>query len=322
MIYSETQSGSKNILYDLEFLDESESYKSIPELNLMESKRLNQNILSLEEVCEYLNSDYNMTISDIIHEVSSINGVDPNTIAFSINPSTLYENEDIFYLMESLYDNGFSIYKRYDPYSNISQGINCFIEACIESNSLKPLDILEECIFNEQELGSFSDYRQNEPSSADIAKATVKMGAKMALNHVIGTGVDYAAHKLIDSRETDSHGRERTIKHGKIYKPLGINSEDDGFKKFFVDSTINTAKNAVTDVATTKVEQLISKGYSILRGGNSQAQSQMVNKLDNATYMLQRDMHSNPKKRGFFQRIIDKLIALKNKILEVLLGKR
>lgn len=183
MLYSKFGIGRKSVFSDLPYFYQDENNKPIADICLKESKRLNKNILNLEEVCDFIIKN-NIGFDYVLDEVAYINGVDIDSIAFSVYPSTLYENKLIYDFVIELEEEGKDIFIMHDPKSEISYAMDIIIEECIKTRDIMPLEYIGYLCFNENvsienasnQLKSSSEYVVNK--AKEIINTAISSGKK------------------------------------------------------------------------------------------------------------------------------------------------
>lgn len=183
MLYSKFGIGRNSVFSDLPYFYQDENNKPIADICLKESKRLNKNILNLEEMCDFIIKN-NIGFDYVLDEVAHINGVDIDSIAFSVYPSTLYENKLIYDFVIELEEEGKDIFIMHDPKSEISYAMDIIIEECIKTRDIMPLEYIGYLCFNENvsienasnQLKSSSKYVVNK--AKEIINTAISSGKK------------------------------------------------------------------------------------------------------------------------------------------------
>lgn len=310
MIYSETHIGHKNILEDMELLYQDENNKLISDLCIKESKRLNKNLINLEEICDFIIKN-NINFDYLINELAYINGIDVNSIAFSVYPITLYENELIYDLVLNLQEEGRDIFISSDPRNDISYAFDIIIKECIDTDSIDPLDYIDQVCFNE-----------NEEVNEFLGRSLAHM--KGGLKHFAADQVDrHGFGKIFDSTRTVKginkktgaiEDQKETIKNGRVKNVFGHGMVGD----FVSDVVVDGIRSGGSEYIVNRSKALIDKALAY----GKKAPEQTINKIDSAVNNLNHQSQANPQKRSLFRMLIDKLISIKNKILAWLRGHR
>lgn len=194
MLYSKFGIGKNSVFSDLPYFYQDENNKSIADICLKESKRLSRNILNLEEVCNFIVKN-NIGFDYVLDEVAYINGVDVESIAFSVYPSTLYENQLIYDFVTELEEEGKEIFIAHDPRNEISYAMDIIIGECIKTKDVMPLEYLGYMCFNE-DISMENISNQLKSSSESVVNR-----AKEIINTAMSSGKK-ASQQIIDKLDS------------------------------------------------------------------------------------------------------------------------
>ena len=125
----------------------NESVNDIDFIPIRTSRRLGCNIIALEDAYKYMTS-YSTNLTVFIESVSYIHDIPYENLAFSVKPSSVYFNPMIQEMYLNLQEQNVPIYIQVDYNSNESRLIDRICEQCIQTNSTKLLDVLQEGIFD------------------------------------------------------------------------------------------------------------------------------------------------------------------------------
>lgn len=123
----------------------NESVTNIDFIPIRTSRRLGCNIIALEDAYKYMKS-YSTNLTNFIESVSYIHDIPYEYLVFSVKPSSVYFNPMIQEMYLNLQEQNFPIYIHVDYDSNESRLIDRICEQCIQTNSTKALDVLQEGI--------------------------------------------------------------------------------------------------------------------------------------------------------------------------------
>ena len=107
MLFSAQVPNKISVFDDLDSLTEAESIYESYMVPIKENPRLGQNIIRLESAIEYINSSGISNYKEVIHNICESNFAPEENIAFSVNESSIYEDDfipsTILFLKESGY---------------------------------------------------------------------------------------------------------------------------------------------------------------------------------------------------------------------------
>lgn len=338
MYYSTEGVRGKQSLRLLPRLMPNEAVNYIDLVPVRTSKRLNKNIISLESVHRYMTNNA-IEFNTIIKEISNINMIDTNSIIFSVQPASVYLNEDIKDMMSSLMEYNIPIYKEYNPNTLEYKLIDTVVNECIRIQSLKPLDILNEDWFN------FDNYANGAANGG--LQGAMSLGADL-LQGVFGNTVNQfrnstvdSARKLIDDKIGGFFGdakkdqyyldpdtgekkvKQVTVHNANLEKKLGDSKfmnnsffkNNPNIKKKvvgFVSGLAGNAREGVTDTIINKAQEFL--------GIDPDREVSVPNLINALTQRISR-IRSQPNS-GFLNQLINKLVAMKNHLVSVFNGRR
>lgn len=197
MILSEVDLGQKNIAFGMNyFLEQDENNKTISDICVKESKRLGCNLLSLEEICDFVVNN-NINFDYLINEIAYMNKIDINTIGFTVYPITLYENTLIRDFALELINEGSDIFIASDPRADVSYAFDIILKECIEYDSTGPLDHIINTCFNGY-MYNLREENETENSVVNKAKTLLKDSldsGKRAKDQIVNK-IDSTIHSL------------------------------------------------------------------------------------------------------------------------------
>lgn len=205
MLYTEVEMGNNNVVNVLDVLEQDENNKTITDICVKESKRLNTNLINLEELCEFVINN-NINFDSLVEEVSYLNGIDLNTISFTVYPITLYENKEIYNLILELQEEGKDIYIISEPRSEIAYAFDLIIQECLKTDSIIPLEYIEYVCFHETE-----NVPQNIVNNIKDTSEKVINRAKNLINTTIKSGKN-ASKQVINKLESTINSLKKQSK--------------------------------------------------------------------------------------------------------------
>jgi len=303
-VFSEVDIGKTSTLSVLDRLEESSNDNPAMVL-VRESKLKQKNLLRLEEVTKYVDSN-NLTLREALESIARVNNLNMESFGFSVFPSNLLEDVSVYKNAIILKEEGFPIYINQNPGDPINQCLDVLItEAAIAGNTEEFdafIDILNEGLFN------------------TIAPAFKNIGINTARNL---TGA--AGHVIMNgAREGVLKGVENIVDR-RVADPINKKLEDK--IKAHVpnqdaqDFLLGMSKGFVNNLKRTT----INNAYEALKAGGSKMTMQdVVNDLDHKGRVLGSRIGntSDPRTKNVLRRMYDRLIELKNKILMKIRGRQ
>ena len=291
-----------SILDSLEELNEDYDIDPIEVINVSNNdNRYNKYIINLEEVSNYAIKN-EIDLSYVINEICNTYKIRDYNIGFSCNPSSLLLDENVIDNADILIENQFPIYLISNIYTKEYREINDLTEA-----ALKDPEILNEL--------------------SDRNSEAIKLGAKglgtLAIDHLFG--------KVLDKKEQvpyDLSGKKLSPSEVKLKNPNEIKYKTERTRNAFIDDYVddplkknvaNNAANAGRTIAAFGISNAlvnaaekfakspngaVAKGKRILNAIQTKS-SQLMNRMRNA----------NPNNRSIFQRVLDFLKGLRDKVM-------
>lgn len=295
-----------NLLDSLERLEESEVYPIIAGVHVLESSRLDKNIVKFEEAVKFM-KDSSLSLMEFIESVAKDNRIEKDSIAFSILPESLMSNNDYMEYINALREMGNDVYvANVTETTLMSSVLDEAIELCMETNTLEPLDEL------------FDNFRANlknrlkqanagalgQASAETIRRGTnyIAAGAKSGLASGLA---NRATNVLMGGLDTkDAHGR--TIRNGRVYDMAGGGTTGE-----LASDAANGIRNKLTGDLNNVLKALMGVDPN---GRNAPG---MVGAITDkiGSFNQRETKETDPVKKGMIKRIIQKLVELKNKIL-------
>ena len=111
MLYSANQltPTPASVLESLSYLTEAESKYDPCMVSIKNSRRLDQDMIRLESVRDYVLDSGINNVVDVIHNICEANLISTNKVAFMVNESSLYEDDELANTAYQLLEHGFNV---------------------------------------------------------------------------------------------------------------------------------------------------------------------------------------------------------------------
>ena len=111
MLYSANQltPTSVSVLESLQYLTEAESKYDPCMVSIKNSRRLDQDMIRLESVRDYVLDSGINNVVDVIHNICEANLISTNKVAFMVNEASLYEDDELIDTASQLLEHGFNV---------------------------------------------------------------------------------------------------------------------------------------------------------------------------------------------------------------------
>ena len=111
MLYSANQltPTSVSVLESLCYLTEAESKYDPCMVPIKNSRRLDQDMIRLESVRDYVLDSGINNVVDVIHNICEANLISTNKVAFMVNEASLYEDDELVDTASQLLEHGFNV---------------------------------------------------------------------------------------------------------------------------------------------------------------------------------------------------------------------
>ena len=111
MLYSANQltPTPTSVLESLQYLTEAESKYDPCMVPIKNSRRLDQDMIRLESVRDYVLDSGINNVVDVIHNICEANLISTNKIAFMVNEASLYEDDELANTAYQLLEHGFNV---------------------------------------------------------------------------------------------------------------------------------------------------------------------------------------------------------------------
>ena len=293
------------------------------------SKRLGCVIVSLEDANKYMIS-HATDLTTFVEDVSYINSVPYESLAFSVKPSSVYFNTIIREMYMNLQEQNIPVYIHIDYDSTESRLINMLCEECIQDNSIELLNIFQEG-FWDSFLGGAGDGAAEAGGNffSNILNNTVsKIGQSVRNNAAeaidkntwgrLGLDTTKQVHEW-DSEKgdtvktvTDKFGGLRNKLNDSKFMNKKFWQNNPNFKKNVVDTIVGVAQDGREAVGQGIMGFLqkyagIDPDKPVTIEGMIDAATGAINKL--------RARPGTGGNQGIIQTIINKLIQIKNQLL-------
>lgn len=340
MYYSTEEIRGISPLRTLPRLMANETVNYIDLVPVRTSRRLNKNIISLEDATIYMTHNA-LDFNEFIHEISNMNMIDESSIIFSVQPSSVYLNEDIRDMMSFLVENSIPVYQEYNPNTREYKIINETIDECIRIQSLQPLYVLQEFLGGWGNPNAYADGAAN-----GGLQGAMSVGADLlqglfgnTVNQFRNTTVD-SVRKKIDEKIGGWFGdgkdkikvvdpkkglidKEVTVRNQNLEKKLADSKflNMDFFKNNpnikknivgFASSLASNAREGLTDTIINKAQEML--------GIDPNKEVSVPNLINALTQRISR-IRSQPNS-GFLNSLINKLVAMKNHLVSIFNGRK
>ena len=111
MLYSANQltPTPTSVLESLQYLTEAESKYDPCMVSIKNSRRLDQDMIRLESVRDYVLYSGINNVVDVIHNICEANLISTNKVAFMVNEASLYEDDELVDTASQLLEHGFNV---------------------------------------------------------------------------------------------------------------------------------------------------------------------------------------------------------------------
>ena len=111
MLYSANQltPTPTSVLESLQYLTEAESKYDPCMVSIKNSRRLDQDMIRLESVRDYVLDSGINNVVDVIHNICEANLISTNKVAFMVNEASLYEDDELVDTASQLLEHGFNV---------------------------------------------------------------------------------------------------------------------------------------------------------------------------------------------------------------------
>ena len=111
MLYSANQltPTPTSVLESLHYLTEAESKYDPCMVSIKNSRRLDQDMIRLESVRDYVLDSGINNVVDVIHNICEANLISTNKVAFMVNEASLYEDDELANTAYQLLEHGFNV---------------------------------------------------------------------------------------------------------------------------------------------------------------------------------------------------------------------
>ena len=111
MLYSANQltPTPTSVLESLQYLTEAESKYDPCMVSIKNSRRLDQDMIRLESVRDYVLDSGINNVVDVIHNICEANLISTNKVAFMVNEASLYEDDELVDTVHQLLEHGFNV---------------------------------------------------------------------------------------------------------------------------------------------------------------------------------------------------------------------
>lgn len=303
-----TRENTKSVLEEMSYLPIDEGADSETEqlslFKIYERPNCDQYMISVEEGYRFCHAN-NIGFNELIEKVSEMNRICEANICYSIRPSTVYLNEEVYDLYRSLITEGKEVY----PVVSQNPLVKAFgdkLQEAVETDNSEAID----AIVNEGLGDFFSGVKRGINQGAkDTAMGALAVGAnsvKNALSSGVKSAGEGAARRRLDSFAPTQAIQNFAQAHGVGGEGLeAVGDFVNGMKKSLagtVGDLANGGAGAVADKLRDMLDQV------------SQKISFFGRKLASGDY--------DQNKKSLFQKGLDALNRLKEAIMNKLRGIR
>jgi len=317
-------------------MDEA-STSHIELLPLVESERLGKKVLSLERALQYCHDSYT-DLDNTVSRLANRYGINEQDIVFSIAPASVYFDEEVNGLVRSFLQDGVPFVLNCNMDSFEGQMI---AEACAEAEATGSTDYLD--ALSEGIMDSLRAARNGAMSGAakgavGVAGDAVRGGAASAWKGVkagFARGAEDFVDKRVFGRFLDSDKQEWRPDPGNPNGGQWVTvhgGNENGRLKSFIrnhvtdnDEVVNMADSMAKSLRGELSGDVVTKAKQVLGvAGQTLNPQNLVNALtQRISYFGRRiaDGKGDPRHRSLFQQIIDKLKALKDRLIAKIRGQ-
>lgn len=312
-------------------MDEASS-SYIELLPLVESEKLGKKVLSLESALEYSHDSYT-DLENVVSKMAELYDLNEEDIVFSIAPASVYFNEEVNNLVRVFLKEGVPFYLSCHMDSFEGQLI---AEACSEAERTGSTDYLEalsEGIMDRLKATG-NAMKSGAVSGAAIGAAgtagNVALGGLNSIKTGLKAGFVRGAEDLVDKKglgrfldtkedryeldpKTGNVERKNvTVTNGRVKNFLKQHVTTDKDVLDMADSMVSSARSQLTGDVVNRAKQALGVvGQNLSPQNLINALSQRISYFGNRIASGKGD----PRNRTIFQRIIDKLNDLKDKLI-------
>lgn len=251
MLYNTNQLGGRIPLNSIPRISFDEAINYIEVIPTITSKRLGKCVVSLENANKYMNK-HDVTLTNFLEEVSYINSVPYENIAFSVKPSSIYRNNTIREMYINLNRQNIPIYLCDESNTNEAKTLNYIYEECLRLNSVEPLNILIEGWLDSIGSGAVQgggnaiiDFARNTLNrTAENFRQGVVNSADNKIQDWIGNtfGLDKKGTEKVLDKQKGVIDKEVTIRNGNLENKL---NQSKLFNNSFMNKHATLKKNLV-----------------------------------------------------------------------------
>lgn len=320
-VFSEVDIGKASALNILDRLEESTDYNPAMVL-VRESKLKHKNLLRLEEVTKYMQEN-NFGLREALDSIAKVNNLNMESFGFAVFPISLIEDCSVYKNTILLKEEGFPIYINQNPGDILNQCLDTLITEAAASGNTEEFDKFVDALDEGFMDAIFNPAAKR--ASANLAASTIG-----ATGHVIANG---AREGLLKGAENIVNRRAFGYFNNKTESdptdPSGhrkISKFDAKLQQHVPNQDARDLIKGVTNGVTGELSKAgINKLYQVLRyGGSSTNPQQALNDLQHKTAVLSSRIGNtkDPRTRNVLQRMYDKLINLKNKLMARIRGQK
>ena len=303
-----TRENTKSVLEEMSYLPIDEGADSETEqlslFKIYERPNCDQYMISVEEGYRFCHAN-NIGFNELIEKVSEMNRICEANICYSIRPSTVYLNEEVYDLYRSLITEGKEVY----PVVSQNPLVKAFgdkLQEAVETDNSEAID----AIVNEGLGDFFSGVKRGINQGAkDTAMGAVSVGLNAAKN-AVSSGVKSAGEGAA-RRRLDSFAPTQAIQN--FAQAHGVGGEGLEAVGDFVNGMKKSLAGTVGDLANGGAGAVADKLRDML-DQVSQKISFFGRKLASGDY--------DQNKKSLFQKGLDALNRLKEAIMNKLRGIR
>ena len=317
-------------LLDLDRLpfDEADT-SSLEYLHLVESPTYGKKVLNLEDCMRYCD-DHSVTLADLLQEVSKHYFINESEIAFSVQPCSVYFDEDVKDMTDILMREGSDVFLSCNPNTYEHKIIS---EACLEAvrtNSTEIFDLLAEGFMDKVKAAGSGFVQGAGRGAMNVATGTVANGLNAVANGV-RSGLVRGAENMMDNnilgrafdtKETRYEhdpktgqlvaNNNATVKNGRIHNFVNQFTDNQEVHNM-VDSVMHDIRGNATGAVTDKLQSILG-----LAPGKPVDVGHLINSIGQKINFFGKRIAAgkgDPQQMSFFQKIINKLKQLKDKLL-------
>ena len=294
MIYSKQELSAEP---KLERLLEEEVESHVQLIPVVESKHYGMNVVNIEDIISFTENSV-LDFDEVLNEIVQSHQLDINNTIFSVRPSSVYLDEDIQYICSIIKENNLPLLLKNNDNSDEDLILNSICLECEQTESLDSFSLLE---------GELSKIGHD--FGRTVVRGTAR-SMKKGLESGLAKSIDRNTFgRLLDSRDATTG---KITKNGRITNLFGHG--DNVLKDISGDVLDNLRK----DASEQGVEAIKYK----LRPMLDAVQKKLGFYKEKEREYMETHPQAPMRKRSLFGRILDKLRALRDKILAILRGRR